>query len=85
MLGLPRGYEGDRSGCNMLLLMSGRSEEIISFNHLNLLLGNTEPMLLGKILDLANLVNQRVSLFRFEVGNELQMQKIEGRIEAELK
>lgn len=85
MLSLPRGYEGDQSGCNMLLLSSVRSEEIISFNYLNLLLGNTEPLLLGKTLDLANLVNQRGSLFCFEVGNELQMQKIETRTKVELK
>lgn len=60
MLSLPQGYEGDQIGYNTLILMSVRSEEIISFKHLNLLLGNTEPLFLGKILNLANLVNQRL-------------------------
>lgn len=60
MLSLPQGYEGDQIGYNTLILVSVRSEEIISFKHLNLLLGNTEPLFLGKILNLANLVNQRL-------------------------
>ena len=63
MLSLPQGYEGDQVGYNMLILMSVRSEEIISFKHLNLLLGNTEPLFLGKLLNLANRVNQRLLCF----------------------
>lgn len=62
-LSLPLGYEGDRIGCNTLILMSVRSKEIISLKHLSLLLGNTEPLFLGKILNLANLVNQRLLCF----------------------
>lgn len=31
MLNLPQGYEGDQIGYNMLILMSVKSEEIISF------------------------------------------------------
>lgn len=50
-------------GPNALILMGVRSEEIISFEYLNVLLGNTEPLFLGKILNLANLVNQRLFWF----------------------
>lgn len=63
MLSLPQGDEGAQTGCNMLILMSVRSEEIISFKCLNLFLGNTEPLFLEKILNLANLVNQRLFYF----------------------
>lgn len=63
MLSLPQGDEGDQTGYNALILMGVRSEEIISFKYLNVLLGNTEPLFLGKILNLANLVNQRLFWF----------------------
>lgn len=63
MLSLPQGDEGAQTGCNMLILMSVRSEEIISLKCLNLLLGNTEPLFLENILNLANLVNQRLFCF----------------------
>lgn len=67
MLSLPQGDEGAHTGCNMLILMSVRSEEIVSLKSLNLFLGNTEPLFLEKILNLDNLVNQKNFLFFFEV------------------
>lgn len=63
MLSLPQGDEGAQTGCNMLILMSVRSEEIVSLKCLDLFLGNTEPLFLENISNLSNLLNQRLFCF----------------------
>lgn len=66
MLNLPQGYEGDQIGYNMLILMSVRSEEIISFKFT---VRKHWATVSGKDIEFSQSSKSRTFLFFFEVGN----------------